>query len=287
MDNKYLYMLGVFISDTITRGILHPDITLDNIGIRSGHGLVYIDYADASTIDIRNELTSEKVRQWTESLFPIFDELSTYQEKSYLRAGLIAHGSLLIEILMKNGHNFGFSSFSFMQDVDIDLSEDWLPMNCIDKAEIADIIDEWNQTEKKHDYKHYTALENYFNCNERKRMSATNLFYYDQLYFLDAYFIIPKEHYPILYYYMAASAYENKRYCRAYGLFRKAAPLFKKGHYSFNTLLEKTKTYMIDIVLNGHITMECKQVIDKIYEDDYFQLLWHLDDLDYIYNTFQ
>lgn len=109
------YSLGETVAGLMLKGALHPDMQLNNFGIREDTGqVVSLDFADVKEINIPDDLDNNNVKQLTRSLFLIFKDLESFSNISYFRAGFVSRCGHLGREIFSNACNSVFSSFSFV-----------------------------------------------------------------------------------------------------------------------------------------------------------------------------
>lgn len=278
--NLDCYLLGVFASDIIRKKeIIHPDMQLSNIGY-SEHGLCFTDFADIKIINIPEDLNQNTIRQLSSAILSIFNEFDNAKAKSYIRAGFIANGGILSDIIMQNCRNNGFSSFTYTEQkpsVNIPFNAESHTRNPINIQRIS----EWKNYSLDR-IRRYEMIEKYKNSSERKRISSYNQYYLDRLFYMHNYLNILESDIPLLLVNAGLSAFKYEHNYRAYGLLTKAMPLLCG---KWQPLKKITTEILIQLKLMCRLDNEFIKSIKENLDKDFVELTWILDDLDALNDT--
>ncbi len=272
----HYFDLGKFIARTMLDGIFHPDMQLNNVGIKINP--IFLDYASVQLISIPEDLTDELFSKLTESLFPLLDSLpNDFTAKSYFRAGFVSYGGILTHGIFANTLNNGFSSFIYTSKNSISATYNEKPIYS-DKKNIAAITEWKNYQLDKVSLKNFPSLEIYSNSAERQYISPHNRYYLDNLYFVHSYLGLQDNpsQLPILILNMAMSANRFGLNYTAYGLYQQCLSM-NSGITDINALCYQ------DLSRLNNVSVSSPHIIDYIKEYtcyDLFELLWILNDLD-------
>ena len=276
------FVFGSNIADIILKGILHPDMQLKNFGRRENvseyHGFmnnffVCLDYADIQEFNIPDDLDDNMIRRLTRSLFPIFKDLKSFSNISYFRAGFVSKCGHLGRELFSNACNNGLSSlslatgnsvnFSYVPSLKSEIIREWVNFN----------VDDVNPLK-------YRTLIDYQDSQERHRISLHNMYYLDYLFFMRSYTVLSelKDDVSIivLILNLAVSSLSFNLPITAYGLFRKCLSL----NPQMPEVNQMCKDGIHNIVKCGKINNIIDKIITQYLNDDLFELMWILDDLD-------
>ena len=287
------YSLGETVAGLVLKGALHPDMQLNNFGIREDTGqVVSLDFADVKEINIPDDLDDSNVRQLTRSLFPIFKDLESFSSISHFRAGFVSRCGHLGREIFSNACNSGFSSFSFIfSEANIlkaSLNERSMELSYVPKINHA-LIHEWAKFNVDNvKFSNYPTIDQYQRSSERRSISQSNMYYLDYIYFLRSHIALValkdrlkiNDNTPmcILFLNMAISALSFNLPITAYALCLKCSSL---------------NPSMIEIEQQCEKTMDMAKKSGRIYDKlikfiklslhcDLFELLWILDDLERI-----
>ena len=109
---KY-YRIGEFAAIMMLKGIIHPDMQENNLGIRNGV-VVTNDFADVKFFDFPEGINSKVVKQLVDALFPPMERiLKDFKLMSSFRAGFISVGGLLGKTVFDELDNNGVNSFCY------------------------------------------------------------------------------------------------------------------------------------------------------------------------------
>lgn len=278
---KMTYYYGNFAATTMLHGIIQPDMKMSNIGI-SDWGMVFNDFAEAAKIKIPEKLTAETLRRLSRSILPLFDCFPDYKTKSYLRAGFIARGGLLADIILHECMKKDFGSLMFFEGSLNKPITDYDAIECINRPNIEQALREWRSfpTEKAVETNLYN-IGVYGNSSERNNISAFNRYYLDRYFYNRSYMEIPDNQYPSLLANAGCSAFKHDRKYRAYGLLKKALPLLNG---QWKPLSKICKTCFNTTVHMKKLNLEVRTFIDEHINMDYFELTWILDDFDLMFS---
>ena len=287
------YSLGETVAGLVLKGALHPDMQLNNFGIREDAGqVVSLDFADVKKINIPDDLDDSNVRQLTRSLFPIFKDLESFSNISHFRAGFVSRCGHLGREIFSNACNNGFSSFSFIfsekSALKASFNECSMELSYVPKLNHS-LIREWvkfNVDSVK--FSNYQTLDQYQRSSERRSISLSNMYYLDYMYFVRSHIALMtlkdrlriKDNMPncILILNMAISALSFNLPIMAYGLCLKCSSL-NPSMIEIEQQCEKT----IDMAKkSGRIYDKLTNFIKLYLLCDLFELLWILDDLERI-----
>lgn len=277
-DIRYLaYQYGEFAASTMISGVIHPDMQLSNIGWSNDAVMKFIDYADIIKIRIPEDLTTETLRRLSRSIFPLFDSFPDLKSKSYVRAGFIAEGGILADVILHECMKKGFGNFMFFEDGIVKMNEDYDVIKYIRTPVIEQAIREWKDFPVEKTLKYLDNLDHYNKSTIRNKISPFNLYFLDRFYFIRSYMEIPDDQYPVLLVNAGLSAFmQNKKY-RAYGLLKKAMLLLNGQN---QPLFKNCKNYFNKTVHTKKLNPEMRSFIDNHIDLDYFELTWVLDDFD-------
>ncbi len=265
---------GMFAGDILNDGIIHPDMQLSNIGY-SKHGLAFTDFADIKIINIPEDLNQEILRQLSSAILSFFNEFDDITLKSYVRAGFVAQGGILADIIMQNCRNNGFSSFTYTEQkpsVNIPFNAESHTRNPINIQRIS----EWkNYSLDK--IKRYETMDKYEKSAERQKISSYNQYYLDRLFYTTSYLNIHESNIPSLLFNAGISALKHEHSYRAYGLLTKAIPLLCG---KWQPLKKITTEILMRLKHMCCLDNEFIKIIKENLDKDFVELTWILDDLD-------
>ena len=280
--NIHPFEIGKFVADTMLHGILHPDMHLNNLGFRDNGQIVFTDYAESEKIDIPNDLDAENIRRLTGSLFPLVDDIGSFSDISYFRAGYVSRCGFLGRTLFSNTCNNGFSSLGFLNDTPVDIAF------VVPELKDSIIIKEWTHLDTKFVSPiEYATLEDYSRSPERRNISPFNMYFVDYLYFIRSYLMLSSlegdreglnNNITALILNMAKSAFSFHLPVTAYGLYLKAE--------NMNSTMPGVNKICIDGINEardmGNPGNSMKEFMESCVNLDLIELLWVLDDLDRI-----
>lgn len=284
-DKRYallFYHYGDFVAKTMLSGIIHPDMQRSNIGLNSRGECKFCDYAEAEKIEI--ELNEERVRQLTESLFPLIDGTEkSFLNCSCLRMGFLARGGVLAKEVFLNAINNGFSSALYVKHPVIKNRYDASALYTNSKK----MIQEWKNIDvEKINLETYKILDEYNNSSERKNISVENRYYLDMSYFTKACLLFKdnpelKIPYATVLLNMALLAMNYNKPYTEYGLLKKCL----KTYSNVQQIEEMCKGRLFSILRSWKCNSECVDFIDEVIDKhDLFEFLWILDDVDVFNN---
>lgn len=274
---KMTYYYGNFAATTMLHGIIQPDMKISNIGI-TDWGMVFNDFAEATKIQIPEELTVDSLRRLSRSILPLFDCFPDFKSKSYLRAGFIARGGLLADIILRECMRKDFGSLMFFEGGSFTSSAELDAIEYISQPIIEQALSEWvvfpsEQTVETN----IQCAQQYWETDAREQISSFNRYFLDRYFYYRIYMEIPAGEYPALLAKAGCSAFKYDRKYRAYGLLKKALPLLTGGWKPFYKECKKNYNNTIHM---KKLNPEIKAFIDEHIDMDYYELTWILDDFD-------
>lgn len=277
-SKKYCYDLGEFVAKTMLDGIIHPDMSLSNIGYKDGK-FAFLDFADIEELSIPEVLSDNTLRQLTQCLFSVVMKfIDSLEGLTYFHAGFVASGGLLGQCLSFNMTNCGFSIWGYLSSSHTTLSFD--PSFLYKYKKNKDIIKEWKSSPlEKITISNYDLLKKYEQSRERKYISQSNRYYMDYLYLSRCYIELEQSNHDIsiLIMNMGLVALRSKFYYIAYGLFLKCLSLPNKTIKIISICNKELSTISKSIHLNTYIT----NIISNNLNLDLFCLLWLLGELEH------
>ena len=275
---KY-YRIGEFAAIMMLKGVIHPDMQENNLGIRNGV-VVTNDFADVKFFDFPEGINSKVVKQLVDALFPPMERiLKDFKLMSSFRAGFISVGGLLGKSVFDELDNNGVNSFCYAPK-DFDLVKK--------PAVNIDLI----ERNKRYyaDWKNI-IMDKLFNPDTGEMiieslpviMSSVcddNKYYADQLVLLKACEELERAENELSFWITAfhfACESVNKGYVyTGYGILRKVLHLCGKA-------LPPVVAYhaKIDELLEEHdLSCDIKEYIEKCTEYDFLELFWIVNDID-------
>lgn len=179
------FRIGELISELMLRGIIHPDLTLENIGFDNGDFKI-LDYADIKFFDYPDGISVDRIKQITQSLFPLIRG-SEFEDISWLRCGLICRGGNIANIVFDNSINNGLSCFNFLS-TKIKINKYEIRLN--DKDIL--MASAWKKIDFSVVFSRYLILEKFENLPIRKNIEGINRYYFDLYYLVVNYFFSKK-----------------------------------------------------------------------------------------------
>lgn len=136
---KY-YRIGEFAAIMMLKGVIHPDMQENNLGISNGV-IVTNDFADVKFFDYPEGINSKIVKQLADALFPPAEKiLKDFSLMSSFRAGFLAIGGLLGRRVFDELEKNGVNSFCYAQK-DLDILQE--PISDFDSAEMSNNYADW------------------------------------------------------------------------------------------------------------------------------------------------
>lgn len=277
--NEYLYyyIIGEFAAEQMLKGNIQPDFKLENIGI-SEKGLIFVDYADMFIRQIPDDLDDNLLRQLTESLFSLVRSIDNYKYISIMRAGFIARGGVLADIIWKNMANKGFNSLSYKGICDNKLQYDAIDDLTLEIT--TERIIQWKKLPfDKVKIGELPNMNIFLNSDIRKETPAISLYYFDRLYYSRCYNKLDEEDSdedPILIMNMGMSAFRNnKKYC-AFGLLSKCIDMTQTN----SEINKKCAKVLNKLRHTKHLSTTLKKLILDYVDYELFEFLWILNDVD-------
>lgn len=272
------FCIGDYIATTMLAGVLNPDMQLCNMGLRANGQPAFIDFANVARIKIPDELDKNDIRRFTESLFPLLDDLETFSTISYFRAGLISRGGYFCRTLFSNTSNHGFSSLAVLLNGDIETS--YNPSELCN----SEVMREWITVDVE-DIKptKFRTLESYGKTSIRQNLLPANRYYLDFLYFTRTYVAmrITQTDCVQIVILMLNMAYLSLSFgstLTAYGLFRKCLTLTPE----MTEIVKLCKDGINKVKRMTEIENSTIEFIESCLHHGFIELLWILDDLDNI-----
>lgn len=272
------YKLGEFAASTMLKGHIQPDFKLNNTGFDKSN-IIFIDYADMFICKIPDDLNEILIRRLNKALSVLVrDSLKNNQDISWLRAGFIARGGLLADMLWINMANNGFSSLSYygickkpLRNVNIDnrtlemFKEQIWRWNSIPLDEIT--------------IRSLPTLSSYYESGIREKAPLFALFYLDRLYYSRCYSKLVMDsidQIPILIMNMGITALQhNHKYC-AFGLLRKSMAMATTNYETYITCRKAINK----LVQTQRLVPELMNLIFANIKLPLFDFLWLLNDID-------
>lgn len=272
------FRIGEFISELMLRGIIHPDLILENIGFDNGN-FKLLDYADVKFFNYPDEINPDRIRQITQSLFPLIRG-SEFEDISWLRCGLICRGGNIANIVFDNSINNGLSCFNFLT-VDIEIDKYEIKLN--DKDIL--MASSWKKIDFSAIFSHYLILEEFENLSIRKNVEGINKYYFDLYYLVVYYYFFSKkgiaENNLIILLNIGMTAYKHKKVVMAYGMIMKALMYTGKCNIENSHIVLFYKKIVEKIIEeNDFLISAIKNIVDETIEYDIPQLIWILESLE-------
>lgn len=278
-EMKVAFHYGEFAGKIITKGIIHPDLQMENIGF-SERGMLLNDFADAEKIQIPNDLSVHNINRLSASLYPLFDSFPTYKDKSSFIAGFSSRGGALADIILMNCLNDGLASFSFIEKKPTNITFNFCLEQRLGNGRTSEIIKEWCDSPVEDIVgKNITSLFFYGASEERNSISLSNRYYLDRYFYSCSYLRIPADQLPALYANAGCSAFKYDKSYRAYGLLKKAIPMLSGKWQPLKKIVADCFNKTIHM---KKLNSEYMALIDAYIDKDYFELTWFIDDLDLI-----
>lgn len=306
VDSLKYYRLGEFVAHNMLNGIVHPDMQLENMGLRPNTiQLVFKDFADITELRIPNCLSADICEQLTMSLVPIIEDIkSSFFKMSNFRMGLIAWGGLLGHAIFLNTLNLGVSSSWYIK-CNFSASSYDPSFLYLDKN-IKKLIENWKkQPLDQITIEKYPSDDKYERSKKSFRILDANRFYLDILYYSQSYMyrsVIPyidssdenrinqkdcfrdlmvsstKLNCNLYIEKMAEAALYYKHYYTAYGLFNKCLSEAHKDGDEKNK--RASQNGLSSISQSAHINSSVCTFITENLDHNLFELMWILDELD-------
>lgn len=274
---KY-YRIGEFAAIMMLKGVIHPDMQEDNLGIRNDI-VVTNDFADVKFFDFPDGINAKVVKQLAGALFPPTERiLKDFSLMSSFRAGFIAIGGSLGRRVFDELEKNGVNSFCYAKkDADI-LKEPVL--DSISAGTSNNYVD-WQNA----------IMENLFNPDTGEMIPgalpivmtsvcADNKYYADQLVLLKACEEIDRAESELAFWitalHFACESAKRGYVYTGYGILRKVLHLCGKA-------LPPVVAYhaKIDELLEEHdLSCDIKEYIEKCTEYDFLELFWIVNDID-------
>lgn len=275
---KY-YRIGEFAAIMMLKGVIHPDMQENNLGIRNGV-VVTVDFADAKLFDYPEGINTKVVKQLADALFPPMEYiLKDFSLMSLFRAGFISIGGLLGRIVYDELDTNGVNSFSYVQKPSEMFQE---PCSHSGSVEIKRrYYADWQKA----------LMENLFDSDTGAMILSAlplimstvcddNKYYADQLVLLKACEDLARAESELPFWITAlhfACESVNRGYVyTGYGILRKVLYLCGKA-------LPPVVVYhaKIDELLKEHdLNCDIKEYIEKCTEYNFLELLWIVNDID-------
>lgn len=274
---KY-YRIGEFAAIMMLKGVIHPDMQENNLGIRNGV-IVTNDFADVKFFDYPEGINSKIVKQLADALFPPAEKiLKDFSLMSSFRAGFLAIGGLLGRRVFDELEKNGVNSFCYAQK-DLDILQE--PISDFDSAEMSNNYADWQKA----------IMGNLFNPDTGAMIPSAlpivmssvcddNKYYADQLILLKACEDLARAESELPFWITAlhfACESVNRGYVyTGYGILRKVLHLCGKA-------LPPVVAYhaKIDELLEEHdLSCDIKEYIEKCTEYDFLELFWIVNDID-------
>ncbi|SFW45052.1 hypothetical protein [Ruminococcus flavefaciens] len=272
-----MYAIGDFAAETMLNGKIQPDFKIDNLGV-DGSSIVFVDSPEVFSCCIPDELDNDLLRKITESIFSLLRSLHGYKDISSFRAGFIARGGLLADIVWNNLTNKGFSSLSYTGIYGNRLLYD--TSNMPFTKTLKECISEWKTIPFDIiNIGNIPSLEAYLRSEIRTAKAPLSTYYLDFLYYMRSYIILQQccpEQIPILILNMGLLAYQFGKTCSAFGLLSKCVEISRLDHDISKVCADKLHT----LKQIESIAPELENIILDNTDKDLFELLWLLNDLD-------
>ena len=277
--NEYLYyyIIGEFAAELMLKGRIQPDFKMENIGMGE-YGPIFVDYANIFIRKIPYDLDEKLLRQLTESLFSLVRSIDNYKYISIMRAGFIARGGTLADIIWQNLANRGFTSLAYKGIFDNELN--YTAIDDLTLAITTKRIIQWKEI-PFHKVK-IGLLPNigiYFDSDIRKETPSISLYYLDRLYYSRCYNKLNEkdsDEDPILIMNMGMSAFRNNKKYSAFGLLSKCINMIET-----NSEINKQSTKALNKLRHTkHLSPELKKLILDFVDHELFEFLWILNDVD-------
>lgn len=274
---KY-YRIGEFAAIMMLKGVIHPDMQENNLGIRNGV-VVTNDFADVKFFDYPDGIDSKTIKQLADALFPPAEKiLRDFSLMSSLRAGFIAIGGSLGRRVFDELEKNGVNSFCYAKkDPDI-LKE---PISDSASVGMRNDYADWQKA----------IMGNLFNPDTGEMIlgalpivmtsvCADNKYYADQLILLKACEELDRAENELTFWitalHFACESAKRGYVYTGYGILRKVLHLCGKD-------LPPVVAYhaKIDELLEEHdLSCAIKEYIEKCTEYDFLELFWIVNDID-------
>lgn len=274
------YRYGDFAAKVMLSGMIHPDMQRSNIGFDFRGECKFCDYAEAENIEVPDDLNEERVRQLTESIFPLVDGIeNSFLNCSYLRMGFLARGGVLAKEIFLNAINNGFSSALYVKHPVVKRQYDASKIY----TDSQQMIREWKAIDVEAiNLETYKTLEEYNNSIERKNTSVENKYYLDMSYFVRACLLFKdnpelKVPYATVLLNMALLAMNYNKPYTEYGLLKKCLKTYPR----VQQIEEMCKGRLFSLLQSWDCNADAVEFIDEVIDQyDLFEFLWILDDVD-------
>lgn len=282
-ENIVFHALGVFVAKTMLHGIIHPDMQLENIGFRqnSDHPIVFLDFPNIKKVTLPDELDIETLHRFTESLFPLLDDLNnSFAHISYFRMGFITMGGVFTHTIFSNAINSGYSSSLFINSPHKVSSINIYSL--VYRKPFNEMIREWQELPLEDiTLAKIPSLSQYNYAPERRNTSLFNMYYVDILYFSRAYITLSlsrggTQWLSTLYFHWGLAALHYNLPFSAFGLFKKCLAT----NPCYPDLIPICHEKINHIVQSKELSHELTEFINSNIKHDLFELLWILSDLD-------
>ena len=272
-----MYAIGDFAAETMLNGKIQPDFKIDNLGV-DGSSIVFVDSPEVFSCCIPDELDNDLLRKITESIFSLLRSLHGYKDISSFRAGFTARGGLLADIVWNNLANKGFSSLSYTGIYGNKLLYDISNMPFT--KTLKEYISEWKTIPFDIiNIGNIPSLEAYLRSEIRTTRAQLSTYYLDFLYYIRRYIILQQhcpEQVPILILNMGLLAYQFGKTYSAFGLLSKCVEISRLDHDISKVCADKLHT----LKQTELIAPEFENIILDNIDNDLFELIWLLNDLD-------
>lgn len=280
MINKLMpqyFRLGEFVANLHIKGILHPDLKLDNIGYDDDLNIKLLDFADVIFLKFPEDLKNENIDKLTKSFFPLIRNIS-FDDLSWFRCGYIYRGGNISDFIFNNSINNGLCSFNY-----IDIEEEIGGFSVCLSEDDFNLAMEWKDIDFNIINSRFLSLSQFEDLPVRNNLAHGNKYYFNLYYLLNYYNIFTEKddnvNRNIIIFNMGITAYNHKKFIVTYGLLQKFNNNYKKcGN---NKILEEYVVVYNNVLneIEKKVT-NYKTTIKKSIEYDIPQLLWILDNIE-------
>lgn len=269
MNESSLYFKwGELSAIFLLSGILHPDLTLNNLGFKENNVLTTYDYGDIEFFKFPEELLNKEIiRKLTESILASIMSITENTDEKFkainlFRCGYISKGGNLAHLLFNNTINNGVYSFKFLN-----ISKKLKKYNFKLTQNDLNLICEW---------KYFNNTESFKNI-DIKKISEKNRYYlnfrYLILYYYYFYFKNDILNINVILMNMIILAYNQGKGLIAYGILLKYMKNKKRNTFIANSSFQK----VICEIQSEYSYL--KNEIRKFLEYDMSEFLWILNDI--------
>lgn len=269
------FRLGEFLAKLQINGIIHPDFTLNNLGINRSGQIVISDSSDIILFKYPEELDIDKINRLAKSLFPIIRKRS-FEDISWFRLGFVSRGGYISNKIFNSTLQYGLSSFNFTGMQEKFNFTNTINFNC-DELRLAQ---EWKVIDFHSVFKQALTLQDFEKLPMRRQITNINKFYFDLYYLVSYYYLFCKisdvQNMATVLLNLGNTACMYNKIIMAYGL------LLKLGEYVKNNPIFLNIQPLRDKILkkSENIISPYKNLIEESIKYDLPQMLWILEDIE-------